>query len=323
MDERVIDIPFWKRWPLVNLIIAPFRAPKSAEEYRKLWTPEGSPLLLYGKKVQTLLQTQLGEEYVVALGMRYQSPSIQSALEILKQAQVRDITVIPLFPQYASATTGSVAQKVMELVKGWQIIPDMHFVEHFHTHPLYIGTFAALGRKYLESHSYDHVMFSYHGVPERQILKAATATCCKLQDTCRCQVEANAYCYRSACFETSRLIAAQLGLKEEQYTVCFQSRLGKEPWIQPYTEDVVKSLPKNGFKKVLVFSPAFIADCLETTVEVGEAYKELFEELGGEHWQLVESLNDHPDWIRCLEVMILAQADKKTAMTEAIQQKNL
>ncbi|MEH0156290.1 ferrochelatase [Limibacter armeniacum] len=301
MDGRVIDIDGWKRWMLVNLIIAPFRAPKSSKEYKKVWTKEGSPLLIYGEKVLAMLKQELGDEYHVALGMRYQSPSIERALEELKAAKVKDITVIPLFPQYASATSGSVADKVMEIVRGWQIIPDIKFVQHFHRHPLFIKTFAEIGKKYLEKEQYDQVVFSYHGLPERQIIKAATESCCKLQDTsCSCNAEANTYCYRSACFETSRLLAAELGLSEDQYTVCFQSRLGKDPWIQPYTEDVVKQLAQEGKKRVLAFCPAFVADCLETVIEVGEEYKEQFEEEGGEHWQMVESLNDHPQWVECL-----------------------
>ncbi|PWJ38456.1 ferrochelatase [Sediminitomix flava] len=305
MDKRVIDISYWKRWMLVNMIIAPFRAPKSAKEYKKLWTENGSPLLYYGVKVKSLLQEQLGEEFHVALGMRYQSPSIEGALTELKAQGVHKIIVVPLFPQYASATVGSVTDKVMELVKNWQIIPDMDFIDHFHDHPMFINAFAEIGKSYLKKKDYDHVIFSYHGVPERQIIKAATDTCCKLKDaTCACNQEQNIYCYRSACFHTTKLLAEALGLKDDQYSVCFQSRLGKDPWIQPYTEDVIIDLAKAGKKKVLAYSPAFIADCLETTLEVGEEYKEVFEENGGEEWDLVESLNEHPLWIDCLEQLV-------------------
>ncbi|GAA4824309.1 ferrochelatase [Algivirga pacifica] len=312
MDGRVIDIDSWKRWMLVNLIIAPFRAPKSAKEYIKVWEDEGSPLLTYGVKTKHLLQEALGEEeYLVELGMRYQSPSIAQALDNLKAANVKEIIVIPLFPQYASATTGSVTAKVMELMGDWQVIPDIKFVQHFHRHPLFIKAFAEIGKKYLEKQSYDHVIFSYHGLPERQIIKAQIKTCCQLKNgTCSKNSEKNTFCYRSACFETSRLLASALGLQEDQYTVCFQSRLGKDPWIQPYTEDTIKKLASEGKKSVLAFSPAFVADCLETTVEVGQEYKELFEEEGGTHWQLVESLNDHPLWIACLQDLVHNTASK-------------
>lgn len=315
MDGRVIDIDGWKRWLLVNLIIAPFRAPKSSAEYKKVWTKDGSPLLIYGEKIFELLQKELEDDYVVALGMRYQNPSIQKALDFLQKEGVQEIIVIPLFPQYASATTGSVADKVMELTRKWQIIPDIKFIQHFHRHPLYIKTFADLGKKYLEEKSYDHILFSYHGLPERQIIKAATDTCCKLKDaTCSCNVEQNTFCYRSACFETSRLIAKELGITEKDYTVCFQSRLGKDPWIQPYTEDTIIKLAKEGKKSVLAFSPAFVADCLETTIEVGEEYKEVFIENGGESWQLVESLNDNPTWVECLIDLVKTN----TSQTEEI-----
>ncbi|AZQ61773.1 ferrochelatase [Flammeovirga pectinis] len=307
MDERVIDIPFYKRWPLVNLIIAPFRGPKSAAEYKKVWTENGSPLLYYGLESQRLLQDKLGEGYHVALGMRYQNPTLKSALMELKRNAVTEIVVVPLFPQYASATTGSVTQKVMELVKGWQIVPDVSFVQHYHRHPLYIKTFADIGNKYLRAEKFDHVIFSFHGLPERQILKAGIDSCCKLRGENGCVRKAyprNTFCYRSACFETADLIAKELGLKDTDYSICFQSRLGKDPWIQPYTEDTIIDLAKSGKKSVLAFSPAFVSDCLETTVEVGEEYKEIFEENGGEHWQLVESLNDHPMWIKCLEDLV-------------------
>ncbi|MBB3696121.1 ferrochelatase [Flammeovirga yaeyamensis] len=307
MDERVIDIPFYKRWPLVNLIIAPFRAPKSAKEYEKVWTDKGSPLLLYGLECKKLLQEKLGQEYAVALGMRYQSPSIESALFELRQQGVKEIVVLPLFPQYASATTGSVMQKVMELVKNWQIVPDVSFVQHYHRHPLFIKTFAELGNKYMRERTYDHVIFSFHGLPQRQIVKAGISTCCKANGETACvnkMYGKNTFCYRSACFETADLIAAEMKLDKKNYSVCFQSRLGKDPWIQPYTEDVIIDLGKQNKKSVLAFSPAFVADCLETTVEVGEEYKEIFEENGGEHWQLVESLNDHPQWIDCLSDLV-------------------
>ncbi|NLR92675.1 ferrochelatase [Flammeovirga agarivorans] len=313
MDERVIDIPFYKRWPLVNLIIAPFRAPKSAKEYEKVWTENGSPLLYYGLESKKLLQEALGDEYVVALGMRYQNPSIQSALLELKSKGVNEIVVVPLFPQYASATTGSVTQKVMELVKDWQVVPDVTFIQHYHRHPLFIKTFAELGQKYLRETNYDHVIFSFHGLPERQIIKADIDTCCKLRGESGCVKKAypkNTFCYRSACFETADLIAQELKLSKDQYSVCFQSRLGKDPWIQPYTEDVIINLAKGGKKSVLAYSPAFVADCLETTVEVGEEYKEVFEENGGEHWQLVESLNDHPQWIECLTDLVKGNQSK-------------
>ena len=305
MDKRVIDIPFITRWMLVNLIIAPFRAPKSAKVYKELWEERGSPLLFYGEDVQKLLQEALGNRYIVELAMRYQKPSIKDGLLNLMNRQVGEIIIIPLFPQYASATTGSVIDKVMEISKEWQIIPNLRFVSNFVNNDLFISAFAAIGKKYMDRTDYDHVIFSYHGIPERQIKKGSVDNYCRLADCCSVYHKKNRFCYRAQCFHTSRLLAEKLDLDESRYTVSFQSRLGKDPWIQPYTDDIIKQLPREGKKKVLAFSPAFIADCLETTIEVGDEFKEIFMEEGGEHWQLVESLNDHPLWIECLKSLVI------------------
>jgi len=305
MDKRVIDFPFIFRWMLVNLIIAPFRAPKSAKEYRKLWVERGSPLKFYGEDVAKMLQEELDDNYVVALGMRYQSPSIKSALEELRNQKVAKIIVIPLFPQYASATSGSVHDKVMEIVQKWQIIPQINFISTFVEEPGFYKTFAKIGKRHLDKHQYDHVIFSYHGLPERQIRKGSVDNYCKLGSCCNAYHDKNRFCYRAQCFQTSRLIAKELNLSEDDYTVTFQSRLGNDPWIKPYTDDVLKDLAKEGKKSVLAYSPAFVADCLETTIEVGEEFKEEFEEAGGERWDLVESLNDDKDWVLTLKDLVL------------------
>ena len=304
MDERVIDIPYIGRWLLVNGIIATFRAPKSAKEYKKLWEDRGSPLKFHLSDVRDLLQNALGDDYHVAFGMRYQSPSLETALNELKDANVKRIIVIPLFPQYASATTGSVNQKVGEIVNKWQIIPSITHINQFMDHPKFIEAFAAKGREFLDKKEYDHIVFSYHGVPERHIKKGSVGDQCKLGNCCNALHDKNRYCYRAQCFHTTRLLAKELGLKEEQYTTTFQSRLGKDPWVQPYTDVVLKDLPGEGKKKVLAYSPAFIADCLETTLEVGEEFKEEFEEAGGEVWDLVPSLNTSELWIECLKDLV-------------------
>ena len=307
MDERVIDIPFWNRWPLVNLIIAPFRAPKSAEIYQQLWQDRGSPLLFYGQDLQGLLQTALGKSFKVVLGMRYQSPSLLSALKELKS--VSRIIVIPLFPQYASASTGSVHQKVMELISKWHTVPDIDFISNFLNEPLFIQAFAELARPYMEQVAFDHFLFSYHGIPERQIMASAIDNYCQLNSNC-CSVyhRKNRLCYRAQCYQTSRLLAQALNISEENYTVSFQSRLGKTPWIKPYTDQIIKDFPASGIKKVLAFSPSFIADCLETTIEVGEEFRDIFLAAGGVHWQLVESLNDSDTWVQCLKTMVLKRS---------------
>ena len=306
MDGRVIDIPFIPRWMLVNLIIAPFRAPKSAKEYRKLWTDRGSPLLFHTQDLKDKLIPKLDpEKYIVEMAMRYQTPSIEDGLNKLNKANVQKIIVLPLFPQYASATNGSVADRVMEIARTWQIIPNITFINNFVEHPLFLEAWAELGRDMMEKDEYDMYLFSYHGLPERQIRKGSVDGYCQLSDKCCSNyTKKNQFCYRGQCFHTTRLLAAKLGLPEEKVMTCFQSRLGKDPWIKPYTEDVIKELAGKGIKKVLVFSPAFVADCLETTVEVGEEYKEEFEELGGEKWDLVPSLNSNDTWVACVKDLV-------------------
>lgn len=301
MDERVIDIPYLNRWLLVNLIIAPFRAPKSARIYRQVWRPEGSPLKIYGLSNEAELQKVLGDDYVVRLAMRYQNPSVPAVLKEFEHLNLKKIRVISFFPQYASATTGSVHQKVFETVSTWQTIPEIHFSGPFYDHPLLLEGFAANARKYLAKTDYDHFVFSYHGLPERQTVKAHLGRTCEQEGCTSGLTEHNYHCYKAQCYETTRLLAERLNLAEGAYTTCFQSRLGKSEWIKPYTEDVVKTLREKGVQKVLAFSPAFVADCLETTIEVGEEYKELFIEQGGTQWDLVESLNDSPLWIDLLK----------------------
>lgn len=308
MDERVIDIPYFKRALLIKGIIVPFRSPKTAALYREIWDKEtGSPLLHYSKLQATMLQEKLGNNYQVELAMRYQKPSIESALDRLKAGLVESIKVIPLFPQYASASTGSVIQLVMELVGKWQTIPHLSFINSFCDDEGMLEIFADNARKH-DVASFDHVLFSFHGLPERQILKCDhTGTfCLKNKGCCETLTDVNKFCYSAQGHRTAKLIAAKLGLTREQYTVCFQSRLGKEPWMQPYTTDVLKKMATEGKKRLLVFSPAFVADCLETLYEITEEYNTEFKELGGEHVQLVESLNDDPRFIDSLAKMAVS-----------------
>ncbi|MEJ5964379.1 ferrochelatase [Pedobacter immunditicola] len=304
MDERVIDINVFKRNLLVRGIIVPFRSPKTAKLYKEIWDENGSPLLYFSKIQTALVQEALGEEYHVELAMRYQSPSIQAALENMKAGLVESIRVIPLFPQYASASTGSVIQKVMEIVSKWQTIPDISFVNSFHDNKLMIETFADNARRY-QPETYDHVLFSFHGLPERQLIKCDHTGhhCLKKDNCCATLTDVNKFCYSAQSYDTARLIAAELNIPAEKYSVCFQSRLGKEPWVQPYTSDVLKELAAKGKKRLLVFCPAFVADCLETLYEISVEYHEDFKALGGEEVQLVASLNDHPKWIEAMVEM--------------------
>lgn len=304
-DARVIDIHPIARFLLVNLIIAPFRSPKSAKEYRKVWTDQGSPLLFHGLALEKLVQEALGDRFEVILGMRYQNPSLESAIKQFKDKGLERIIIFPLFPQYASATTGSVHQEVFRIVSKWQIIPKMVFIDTYAENDKMIQTFAQLGDKCRQKQDYEHFIFSYHGLPERQIRKGDVTGRCLTGDCCAQLTVENKLCYRAQCHATSRKLANKMKLQPKDYTVCFQSRLGKDPWIKPYTEDVILELTSRKIKSVLAFSPAFTSDCLETTVEVGQEYKEIFEENGGEHWELVESLNTEPLWVEAVKDIIL------------------
>ncbi|SFS96890.1 ferrochelatase [Sphingobacterium wenxiniae] len=307
MDSRVMDIPYFSRSLLVKGVIVPKRAPRSAATYSTIWSEEtGSPLMHYSELQRDMLQLELGDEYHVELAMRYQNPSIESALKKLEVMKLESLRVIPLFPQYASATTGSVIDKVMEIIRCWQYFPALSFVSSYCDDEEMIETFAENGRKH-DIDAYDHVLFSYHGLPVRQLGKVDCTGVLKCPDFgCEeCKVEKKPYCYLSQCYATTRALVAKLGLNEDQYTLCFQSRLGKTPWIQPYTSDTLHQLAERGVKKLLVFSPAFVADCIETLDEIQVEYANEFKSLGGEEVAMVESLNSHPKWIQVLKRLAL------------------
>ena len=300
LDPRVIDYPWLGRNLLVRGIILPFRTGSSTKLYKELWLPEGSPLKVYGEKLTEEVKAALGSEYEVELAMRYQKPSIASAVDKLLAKQVQEILVFPLFPQYASATTGSVHEEVMRVLAKKQAIPNVKMVNSYHDLPAMIEIFAENGRKH-DLESYDHILFSYHGLPQRQLKKADTCNhCLQSADCCQTLSVKNQFCYSAQCYATTAALVKTMGLKEGQYTTCFQSRLGKEVWAQPYTSDIIEERAKEGDKRLLVFCPAFVADCLETTIEISVEYQEEFEELGGEHVQLVESLNDNPKWVKAV-----------------------
>ena len=296
LDPRVIDINPVARNLLVRGIIAPFRSGKSAEAYRELWTENGSPLKFYGERLAAQVGEILGPNYVVELAMRYQSPSIASAIGRLMQARVEKIKVFTLFPQYASATTGSVHEEGMRVLSGQQIVPAVEMISSYATWEPMIALFAENARKF-DLATYDHILFSYHGLPQRQLRKAdAFNHCLQSSDCCETLTDTNRFCYSAQCYATTRAIAAQLQLAPERYSVCFQSRLGRDPWTQPYTVRMIENLAKSGAKRLLVFCPAFTADCLETVIEIGSEYRDDFIKWGGEQIDLVESLNDKPAW---------------------------
>lgn len=304
-DPRVIDLPWLPRKLLVNGIIVPFRAPKSAKIYKELWEHGNgvSPLLTYTIEAQRLLAERLQNENItVEVAMRYQNPSLDVVLNRMHKANYDQIIIIPLFPQYASASSGSAVEKAMNIIRKWWVIPEIKIVAQFYDHPAYID--AVVDRaKAFDLKEYDHILFSYHGLPERHVDKVYNDGLCEDQP-CETEINAhNTFCYKATSYATTRLIAEKLGIKEEDYTVCFQSRLDKK-WLEPFSDKVVEEWGKKGAKKLLAFSPAFVADCLETIIEIGDEYQEIFEEFGGEKVQLVPSSNDHPRFIDCLEDLV-------------------
>jgi len=314
MDPRVIDYPWLARFLIVRGIISPIRSGSSSKLYKQLWTDRGSPLKAYGEDVAKGVQEILGDDFVVELAMRYQSPSIESAIQRLMEAQVTDIIVFPMFPQYASATTGSIHDEVMRLLRKQQIIPNVQMINSYYDFDPMIEIFADNARQF-DLDSYDKIIFSYHGLPERQLRRADEFNhCTKAEDCCQHISKVNQFCYSAQCHATTRAIVDKLGLKPEQYVTSFQSRLGPEKWVQPYTIDEIEETAEHGGKRLLVFSPAFVADCLETIIEIGYEYQEEFEEMGGEKVDLVPSLNNDPRWIKAVANLILAEAGQpKTA----------
>ncbi len=304
LDKRVIDINAALRNVLVRGIIAPFRARSSSKLYKELWTEDGSPLKHFGYKVKDMLQHRLGQDYHVELGMRYQNPSIESAAENLRAKNVDKIVIFPMFPHYASASTGSAIEEAMRVISNWLTIPEIASISSYHDNPKLIQVFADNARKYDLSH-YEHFLFSFHGIPQRQLRKSDTNNyCLKSKDCCMSLCDSNKMCYSAQCYDTAYKIADNMGLSRDQYSIGFQSRLGKDPWTEPFTPDVLKDLNAKGIKNLLVFSPSFVSDCLETTIEIGDEYHEEWEEMGGEKLHLVESLNENPLWVEAIEDII-------------------
>ncbi len=305
-DPRVIDLPWLGRTLLVNGIIVPFRAPKSAKVYKELWEIGNgvSPLITHTEAVREKLQSRFDKDSVeVFYAMRYQNPSMYDVLEEIRNKNFDHIIILPLFPQYASATTGSAFDLAMKLISKWWVIPEVTMVGQFWDNEGYLDSIAEQAKGF-DLKAYDHILFSYHGLPERQVDKVYEGSDLCSDQPCELEVnDKNKFCYKATCYATSRAIADKLGIREEDYTVCFQSRLDKK-WLTPFSDKVVEEWGKKGAKKLLVFSPAFVADCLETIIEIGEEYQEIFEELGGEKVQLVPSSNSHNRFIDGLESIV-------------------
>ncbi len=300
MDERVIDVPLWARNLLVKGIILNTRPKKSAEAYKRIWWDEGSPLIVLSERLQAKIDDLTSVP--IALAMRYGTPNILSGLRELHEQGVDEVLIFPLYPQFAMATTETILVLAEELRK--KHFPEMEFttVPPFYNHPDYIRVLANSISEKLKGVEFEHLLFSYHGVPERHIRKSdITGSHCKIDGTC-CQTPSSAhqFCYRHQCFETTRLVAEYLELKENTYSVSFQSRLGFDPWLQPYTDRTIERFGKQGMKKMAIVTPAFVSDCLETLEEIAMEGKEIFHEVGGEDFTVVPCLNDREDWVNVL-----------------------
>ena len=299
MDEYVLDMPFLKRWLLVNRVIVPRRKHYSAEHYQKIQMPEGSPLRVHTERFAAGLLTELGNDYALEIGMRYGNPSIATGLSRLKQAGVDRIVAAPLYPQYTQSSFETALTETRKQAKKIGITDKVVFLEPFYVDPDFIAANARVVGEHVKAHAPDYLLFSFHGVPVRHVKQIDTNDHCRVNDSCCEEVgAANANCYRAQCHATAHAIAATIGLTPDQYMTCFQSQFGKEEWIGPSFENLLAELPKRGIKTVAVACPSFVADCLETLEEIGIRGREEFQEAGGDELTLIPCLNSEPLWIK-------------------------
>jgi ferrochelatase len=294
-DPRVIDLPGFLRWVLVNLVIIPLRFKKSAAAYQKIWSDCGSPLLVNSRKLQQALAVELGNAYQVELGMRYGKPSIQSALA--KLAHCHRLTLLPLFPQYSAAATGSAIASALNILSAQWNIPEIFIKRDFYDHPHFIAAYADVIKKNIAGKNIERIVFSYHGLPERHIQKSNCQASCDHAAACPPMNDSNLFCYRAQCHATTHLLAKALNLNAQHYRVAFQSRLGRTPWIKPYTDLLLPELMQQGVKNIAVVCPSFVADCLETLEEINIRAREQWLKLGGKEFIFIPCLNDHPAWV--------------------------
>lgn len=297
MDERVIDIPYWKRFLLIKGIILNTRPKKSAKAYKKIWLKEGSPLVVISKRFKEKIKKNL--HIPVSLGMRYGSMNIKKAIQELVNEDVEEILLIPLYPHYAMSSYETVVEKAKEINSKFFPSIKMDILPVFYNNDEYIKSMINNLEYHLKGFDYDHILFSYHGIPERHILKSdTTKSHCKIDDTC-CNSPSKAHqtCYRHQCFETTKSIVKALKLKQGSYSNSFQSRLLKDPWLKPYTDFELQRLPKEGVKNLAVITPAFVTDCLETLEEIAIEGKLQFLENGGNNFKYIPCLNDSAIWV--------------------------
>ena len=297
MDSRVIDLPTWLRCLLVYGAILPFRPFKSAKAYQKIWTSQGSPLAWHTKALTKAVGNALGDDYCVVSAMRYGKPSITKAVATLANCQ--QVVVLPLFPQYSSAATGSAIAAVLAAYEKKGCIPKLTIINQFYDDAGFIQAHADQLAPYLKEDK-AFLLFSYHGLPQRHIDKGNCQAHCDRQSACPAIAQHNQTCYRAQCYQTSRRIAQQLKIDENRYTTSFQSRLGRLPWITPYTDDKLLALANQGVQHLVIACPSFVADCLETLEEIGMAARDRWQALGGKSFTLVPCLNTQPAWVNAI-----------------------
>jgi protoporphyrin/coproporphyrin ferrochelatase len=308
-DPRVVDLPWLVRKILVHGFILRFRPKISSRAYRQIWTQEGSPLLLHSQKLAQALAAALGENYVVELGMRYGKPNIAAALHRLKEQQCQKLVILPLFPQYSSSATGSALAKTLAELGKNQDIPEVYWINCFFDHPEFINAWKELIIQQVPAEAPDMWIFSYHGLPVRHLNKRGCDTAdCLANIECGAVTPYNQLCYRRQCFATSRLLAETLQLTPNQYRVGFQSRLGRTPWITPYTDQLLTELAGQGIKRIAMVCPSFTVDCLETLEEIGLRAKAQWHSLGGEAFTLLPCLNADPTWVKALAQIVTNHA---------------
>lgn len=297
-DPRVIDLPAPLRYLLLYGFILPFRSKHTAKAYQKIWGSTGSPLRTLSLELLKAVQIRLGNDTRVAFGMRYGEPSLEKAIEAL--STVDELTILPLYPQYSSAATGSSISAALKQLAHLSTIPSVRVIRDFYQHPAFIHAEASLIKPFVAAH--DYILFSYHGLPEKHLMKSGCNTVCVGQ--CPTTDTLVHVCYRAQCFQTTRCIAEALQLNETQYSTSFQSRLGKTPWIKPYTDHTLETLAQRGVKRLALVCPSFVTDCLETLEEIGVQARAEWLAKGGEHFTLIPCLNTTDTWINAIASIV-------------------
>lgn len=301
MDERVIDSPYLVRALIVKGFIVPFRSPKTAHAYSTIWTKEGSPLVVLTRQLQAVLEEQT--DIPIEIAMRYGNPSPKKAFDDLKKKypSLNEVVLLPLYPHYAMSSYETAVEYAKQVHKKGKYDYKLSVIPPYYNNADYLDAMAQNIEPYLKQ-QYDHILFSYHGIPERHIHKSDVtgSHCLSSADCCNIDSPAHAKCYRHQCFTTTHLLAAQLGIPKEKYSISFQSRLGRTPWLQPYTDFRLLDMPKEGIKNLLIICPAFVSDCLETLEEIAVRGKEEFLKAGGTSFTMIPCLNVHPAWVNTI-----------------------